>query len=35
MRTNTSTGQWLDIQKSAMQGGEINDNPIFDGAYIS
>jgi len=33
MRTNTSTGQWLDIQKSAMTGGEINDNPIFDGAY--
>ena len=32
MRTNTSTGQWLDIQKSAMQGGEISDNPIFNGA---
>lgn len=32
MRTNTSTGQWLDIQKSAMQGGEVSDNPIFNGA---
>jgi N4-gp56 family major capsid protein len=32
MRTNTSTGQWLDIQKAAMTGGEIDDNPIFDGA---
>lgn len=32
MRENTSTGQWLDIQKAAMTGGEIDDNPIFDGA---
>lgn len=32
LRTNTSTGQWLDIQKAAMQGGRINDNPIFTGA---
>lgn len=32
MRTNTATGQWLDIQKAAAQGGEIEDNPIFDGA---
>ena len=32
MRTNTATGQWLDIQKAAMTGGEIDDNPIFDGA---
>ena len=32
MRTNTSTGQWLDIQKAAMQGGAISDNPIFTGA---
>lgn len=31
LRTNTATGQWLDLQKSAMQGGEIEDNPIFDG----
>lgn len=29
MRTSTSTGQWLDIQKSAMTGGDIGDNPIF------
>lgn len=32
MRTNTNTGQWLDIQKAAMTGGEIDDNPIFDGS---
>jgi N4-gp56 family major capsid protein len=32
MRTNTSTGQWLDIQKQVLTGGEIEDNPIFDGA---
>ena len=29
MRTNTSVGQWLDIQKAAMTGGDIGDNPIF------
>jgi N4-gp56 family major capsid protein len=29
LRTNTNTGQWLDIQKAAMQGGKISDNPIF------
>lgn len=32
LRTNTNTGQWLDIQKAAMTGGEIDDNPIFDGS---
>jgi N4-gp56 family major capsid protein len=32
LRTNTSTGQWLDIQKAAMQGGKIADNPIFKGS---
>ena len=32
LRTNTSTGQWLDIQKAAMQGGRVADNPIFTGA---
>ena len=32
LRTNTATGQWLDIQKAAMAGGEIEDNPLFDGA---
>lgn len=32
LRTNTSTGQWLDIQKAAMSGGDVKDNPIFTGA---
>lgn len=32
LRTSTSTGQWLDIQKAAMTGGEIDDNPILTGA---
>jgi N4-gp56 family major capsid protein len=32
MRTNTNTGDWLDIQKAAMTGGEVMDNPIFTGA---
>jgi N4-gp56 family major capsid protein len=32
LRTNTSTGQWLDIQKAAMSGGKIGNNPIFTGA---
>jgi len=32
IRTNTSTGQWLDIQKAAMTGGEVEENPIFTGA---
>lgn len=32
LRTNTNTGQWLDIQKQAMAGGKVNDNPIFSGA---
>lgn len=31
MRQNTATGQWLDIQKAAMTGGEIEDNPLFAG----
>ena len=29
MRQNTSTGQWLDIEKAAMTGGDIGDNPIW------
>lgn len=29
MRQNTSIGQWLDIQKAAMTGGDIGDNPIL------
>jgi len=32
MRTTTSTGQWLDIQKAAMNGGQVTGNPIFTGA---
>ena len=32
LRTNTNTGDWLDIQKNAMAGGDVNDNPIFTGA---
>jgi N4-gp56 family major capsid protein len=32
MRESTATGQWLDIQKAAMTGGEVEDNPIFDGS---
>jgi N4-gp56 family major capsid protein len=32
MRTATNTGDWLDIQKAAMTGGEVMENPIFTGA---
>lgn len=32
LRRNTDTLQWGDIQKAAMQGGNISDNPIFTGA---
>ena len=32
LRKNSSTGQWLDIQKAAMQGGQVSDNPIYTGA---
>ena len=32
LRTSTSTGQWLDIEKAAMTGGEVSDNPIFTGS---
>ena len=32
LRTNTATGQWQDIQKAAMQGGDVEKNPIFTGA---
>ena len=32
MRTNTNTSQWADIQQAAMQGGKVEDNPIFTGA---
>lgn len=29
MRVNTSVGQWLDLQKAAMTGGDVGDNPIW------
>lgn len=32
MRTSTDTGQWLDIQKAALQGSGSKANPIFSGA---
>jgi N4-gp56 family major capsid protein len=32
LRTNTATLQWADIQKAAMSGGNVSDNPIFTGA---
>jgi N4-gp56 family major capsid protein len=32
LRTNTSTGQWLDIQKAVLTGGDVKDNPIMIGA---
>ncbi|MFZ5713043.1 MAG: N4-gp56 family major capsid protein [Bradyrhizobium sp.] len=32
LRINTSTGQWLDIQKSALAGGMGSKSPIYTGA---
>jgi len=32
LRQSTSTGQWLDISKAAMTGGEVTNNPIYTGA---
>jgi N4-gp56 family major capsid protein len=32
LRTNTGTGQWLDITKFAYMGGKSRDNPIMTGA---
>jgi len=32
LRISTTTGQWLDIQKAAMTGGQTTNNPIFTGA---
>lgn len=32
LRTNSATGQWMDIQKAALAGGEITKNPIYTGA---
>jgi N4-gp56 family major capsid protein len=32
LRTSTSTGQWLDIQKAALMGGQAGKSPIYTGA---
>lgn len=32
LRTDAGTNNWADIQKAAMQGGQITKNPIFTGA---
>ena len=32
MRINTSVGQWLDIQKASLSGGDASKNPIYTGA---
>jgi N4-gp56 family major capsid protein len=32
LRTNTSSGQWLDIQKAALAGGVGSKSPIYTGA---
>lgn len=32
LRTSTDTGQWLDIQKAAMMGGQASKNPIYSDA---
>lgn len=32
LRTSTDTGQWLDIQKAAMMGGQLSKNPIYSDA---
>jgi len=32
LRTNTNSGQWLDIQKAALQGGIGSKSPIYTGA---
>ena len=32
LRTNSASGQWQDIQKAAIQGGQTTKNPIFSGA---
>jgi N4-gp56 family major capsid protein len=32
LRTSTDTGQWLDIQKAAMMGGNTSKNPIYSDA---
>lgn len=32
LRTSTTTGNWQDIQKAAMMGGQVSNNPIFKGS---
>lgn len=32
LRQTTSTGGWADIQKAALMGGQLKDNPLFTGA---
>jgi N4-gp56 family major capsid protein len=32
LRTNTNSGQWLDIQKAALAGGAASKSPIYTGA---
>lgn len=32
LRQNSTSGQWLDIQRAAMTGGVVNKNPIYSGA---
>ena len=32
LRTNTNNGQWLDIQKASLAGGDSKRSPIFTGA---
>lgn len=32
LRTNSASGQWLDIQKAAMMGGQVTNSPIYTGA---
>jgi len=32
LRSSTATNQWFDIQKAAMNGGQVSNNPIFTGA---
>lgn len=32
LRGQTNSGQWADIQKAALQGGNVTGNPIFTGA---
>jgi N4-gp56 family major capsid protein len=32
LRTNAGSGGWQDIQKAAMMGGKIKDNPLYTGA---